>query len=89
LAKRRTSQVVAANITLGLQLAITILIFVYGGQYLDGRYDTSPIFLTIGAFTGMIFGFYYFIRQIQLEDHKQKKETEEPKENERKRVRWM
>ena len=87
--KRGTSQVVAANITIGLQLAITILLFVFGGHYLDNRYDMSPLFVTIGAFTGMIFGFYYFIRQIQMEEKKQKAEIVKPGEKEKKRVRWM
>jgi len=80
---------VATHITIGLQLAITILLFVYGGYYIDSRYDKSPVFTTIGAFLGMILGFYSFMREIQQEEKMQKTDKEECNRKEKKRIRWM
>ena len=89
MAKRNTSQVVATHITIGLQLAITILLFVYAGYYLDERYSKTPVFTTLGAFAGMALGFYSFMREIQQEEKKQKADKEEGKNKEKKRIKWM
>jgi len=89
LAKRNTSQVVVTHITIGLQLAITILLFVFAGYYLDQRYSKSPIFTALGAFAGMIFGFYSFMKEIQQEEKKQKAERKDEQNGNRKRIKWM
>lgn len=80
--ERRSGQVIFAHITIGLQLAITILIFVYGGNWLDARFNKSPLFLIIGTVLGMCIGFYHLLKDLQGE------ETKEKKAKERKRVKW-
>lgn len=83
--KKASNQVIFANITIGLQLAITIFIFVYAGNWLDIRYNTSPIFLAVGTILGMGIGFYHMM--MQLGSQNSKEENEENHE-ERKRVKW-
>lgn len=68
---------------IGLQLAVTVLIFVIGGYELDTYLDRSPLFVSLGAFLGMGLGFYHLIKQLQHIE-KISKESEN-----RKRNRWM
>jgi len=80
--KRGSGQVVFAHITIGIQLAITILIFVLGGNWLDQRYGKSPLFLVIGTALGMGIGFYHLLKDLQSE------ESKDNKNKEKKRVKW-
>ena len=43
---------------LGFILGLAVVVGVLGGSYLDGRFGTSPIFLLVGSFTGMLVGIY-------------------------------
>jgi len=87
LGKKNTSHAVFANVTIGLQLAITVLIFVFGGYRLDLHYDKSPLFIMIGTFVGMGLGFYNLIKELQSQ---QKREEERDRDSERKvRRKWM
>ncbi len=86
LGKRKTSQVVLSHITIGLQLAITILLFVIGGHELDKRYLTSPLFVAVGAVVGMVLGFYYFMKQIKDEEDRTEKDK---KDDGRPGAKWM
>lgn len=79
---RGSGRVVFAHITIGIQLAITILLFVFGGQWLDRHFDKSPLFLIIGTALGMGIGFYHLLKDLQGE------ETKEKNIKERKRVKW-
>ncbi len=59
---------------LGVTLAVTILVFLWAGMWIDGKFATSPWF-TIGlSLIGMGAGFYSFYLNI-------KKLTEEDKKN--------
>ncbi|HNX24683.1 MAG TPA: AtpZ/AtpI family protein [Spirochaetota bacterium] len=82
-----SGRVVFAHITIGLQLAITMLIFVYGGHRLDLYFDKSPLFLVIGTVFGMCLGFYHLLKDL----HVGNKKDEHPKcEDEpiKKRIKW-
>ena len=83
--KKRPSQVIFTHITLGLQLAITIFIFVYAGHYLDNKYQKSPLFLAIGTVIGMGIGFYHMMKELQRDE----KSDDDDDDDEKKRVRWM
>ena len=82
--KNSSGRPVFANITIGLQLAITILIFVYAGYRLDLYYQKSPIFLIIGTACGMCLGFYHLLKEL---DNENKRSSIDPEE-EKKRVKW-
>jgi Putative F0F1-ATPase subunit (ATPase_gene1). len=43
---------------LGIQLAVSILLFLYVGQWLDKKFGTDPLLLILGVFTGAGLGFY-------------------------------
>lgn len=79
---RGTGRVVFAHITIGIQLAITILIFVLGGNWLDVRFNKSPLFLIIGTALGMAIGFYHLLKDLQGE------ESKDERGREKKRIKW-
>lgn len=80
--ERGTGQIVFAHITIGIQLAITILVFVLAGNWLDVRFNKSPLFLIIGTAFGMAIGFYHLLKDLQGEEKKDKRHKE------KKRVKW-
>ena len=75
---------VFAHLTIGLQLAITILIFVYAGYRLDLHFNKSPIFLLIGTVLGMSLGFYHLMKDLSTEN----KKIDIDPEDENKRNKW-
>jgi len=85
LKKDSSGRPVFAHITIGLQLAITMLIFVYGGHRLDLYYKKSPVFLLIGTVLGMCLGFYHLMKDLGKDDNKSNKDQEK---EEKKRIRW-
>ncbi|PKL18655.1 MAG: hypothetical protein CVV49_05075 [Spirochaetae bacterium HGW-Spirochaetae-5] len=85
--KKNSGQVVFANITIGLQLAITMLVFVYGGHRLDLYFDKSPLFLVIGTASGMVLGFYHLLKDLQVNDKKDAGGSGDEK-TEKKRIKW-
>lgn len=81
--KGNTPKTAFANITVGLQLGITVAVFVYGGYRLDIYNNTSPVFLLIGASLGMGIGFYNLLKEMQGMKRKSTDQTEEKKD------KWM
>jgi len=71
-----TVQAVLVHVTIGLQLAITILAGVLGGNWLDNRFKTSPVFLAICTAVAMIVGFYHLMKQLSGTVHKDGEKTE-------------
>ena len=49
---------------LGLQFAVSIIVFLYAGQWLDGKLGTAPWLLIIGVFTGAGLAFYSMYRKL-------------------------
>ena len=49
---------------IGLELAVTILIFLFAGRYLDNRWDTTPWLMIAGAALGFAIGFYGLFRTL-------------------------
>ncbi|HSA54513.1 MAG TPA: AtpZ/AtpI family protein [Gemmatimonadaceae bacterium] len=49
---------------LGLQFALSILLFVWTGQWLDRKLGTDPWLLILGAFVGAGAGFYAIYRRL-------------------------
>jgi ATP synthase protein I len=49
---------------LGLQFAISIILFLYVGQWIDRRYGTDPLFLILGVFLGATAAFYSMYRSL-------------------------
>ena len=51
----------------GLQFAISILLFLYAGQWLDRRLGSSPLFLVLGVFVGGGGAFYSMYRRLMAD----------------------
>jgi F0F1-type ATP synthase assembly protein I len=66
--RRRAAPAVsgAAFAGIGLQFALTILVFVFAGVWLDRRLGTSPWLLLICVFAGAAGGFYSMYRRVTL-----------------------
>ena len=56
---------------LGLQFAISIILFLYVGQWLDGRFGTKPLFLYLGVFTGAGAAFYSMYRSLMADERRE------------------
>jgi ATP synthase protein I len=63
---------VAPYLGLGTQLAITIVILAFLGVYLDGKFQTKPVFILICTFFGAFAGLYNFIKSINELEKKHK-----------------
>ena len=49
---------------LGLQFAVSILAFLYAGQWVDRKLGTTPLFLIIGVFVGAGASFFAIYRSL-------------------------
>ncbi|MBL8996936.1 MAG: AtpZ/AtpI family protein [Gemmatimonadetes bacterium] len=65
---------------LGLQFAISIVLFLFVGQWLDGRFGTAPLFLYLGVFVGAGAAFYSMYRSLMAD---QRRDEEQARESER------
>ncbi len=78
----KSSNIYISYSTIGLQLAITILLFLYAGYKLDNYYDTSPLNIIIFAFLGLGLGFYNLIKSLKDIEKTAPEEPEDiPKKN--------
>lgn len=84
--KNDSGREVFANVTIGLQLGITMSIFVYGGYRLDLYFNRSPLFLVIGSIIGMVLGFYHLIKN--LAENKNKNQIKDDENVNKKRIKW-
>ncbi len=58
---------------LGVQLAVTVVLMVLIGNWLDEKYHKAPLFLIIGACLGTFSGLYNLIRAVLEIEKKTKK----------------
>jgi ATP synthase protein I len=54
----------APFIGLGLQLAITVVVLVFLGVWLDDKFDTKPWLTVICSFLGVFAALYNFIKTV-------------------------
>jgi ATP synthase protein I len=55
-------------IGLGLQLAVTVLVMVFLGIWLDGKFNTNPWLTVIFSFLGIATSLYNFIKTVLKSD---------------------
>ena len=60
-------------ISLGLQFAISILLCLFIGLWVDSELGTTPLFLLLGTFFGAGAGFYNLYRGLVAEKGKKEK----------------
>ena len=59
---------------LGFSFALSILLFLWAGQWVDRKLGTAPLFLVIGAFLGAALGFYSIYRRLMAEQRRDENE---------------
>ena len=64
---------------IGLQFALTILVFVFAGVWLDRHLGTSPWFVLICVFAGAAGGFYSMYRRVSLAQRRDAERSAEQK----------
>jgi len=64
---------------LGLTFAATILVWFFGGYWLDGKLGTLPLLTILGVVIGAVSGFVYLIRALN-QMNKEQEEDERPKD---------
>ena|SRR5687767_9746370 len=62
--ERRERSTVARFAGLGLQFAVTILVSLWLGTWIDRKFGTAPVFLYVGVFLGAGAAFYSMYRQL-------------------------
>jgi len=60
----RTLRDVAPYLGLGTSLAMTVLLGLGGGYWLDRRLGTAPLFLLLGGGFGLFAGLYNFFKLV-------------------------
>jgi len=60
---------------LGISLVVTILLFLWVGMWLDGKFDTGVLFTLLLTFIGFAAGFYSFYLNIKKLTEKDKTEN--------------
>ncbi len=55
----------------GFTWALSVLFFLLGGWWLDGKLGTAPLFTILGAFLGGAAGFYSLYRHIVVASREQ------------------
>jgi ATP synthase protein I len=63
---RRTLRDVGPYLGLGGTLAVTVLVGVGGGYWLDGKLGTTPAFVLAGAVVGLLAAGYHFYRLVRV-----------------------
>ena len=58
-------QALGLTTTIGMELAITVVLGYYGGKYLDTRFATGPWFLLTGVLVGLAVGVAGVFKTLQ------------------------
>lgn len=56
---------------LGLQFVLSLLLFLYLGQWVDGKLGTAPWFMILGVFTGASAAFYSMYTKLKILERKE------------------
>ena len=60
----RIYRTVGPYIGLGMQLAVTVIVMVFLGIWLDGVFNLKPVLTITFAFLGVFAGLYNFIKSV-------------------------
>jgi F0F1-type ATP synthase assembly protein I len=69
-----TYRKIGPYLNIGTVWAVSVLFFTWIGWYLDKKWMTQPWLTVLGAFIGIITGFYHFLKTVL--DDKSKNESE-------------
>ncbi|MGH2518388.1 MAG: AtpZ/AtpI family protein [Chloroflexota bacterium] len=63
--QRSLLQALALFGQLGVSIALPLAVCTYGGYWLDGRLNRSPLFLLVGLAVGGVLAFYIMVRMLK------------------------
>jgi F0F1-type ATP synthase assembly protein I len=66
-------------LTLGMQLAVTVVVFFFVGRWLDGKFGTDPWLMLAGLAVGVAGGLAAFLLKAFALGREEDRETEERK----------
>lgn len=66
----------------GIQFAVTVALGVAGGWWLDGKLDTSPLFLIAGGLFGAVAAFYHLYRTLVSQGEAERRDRQGVEEEE-------
>ncbi|NLI69397.1 MAG: AtpZ/AtpI family protein [Firmicutes bacterium] len=52
-------------LSFGIMMVVSLFLGLYGGDWLDRRLGTSPIFMILGIFLGVGIGFYSLFAELE------------------------
>lgn len=61
-------------LTLGIQLALAVVVFFFIGRWLDGLWGTEPWLMLAGLLLGAAGGFIHFFRTVSALDRRSDRE---------------
>ena len=64
----------APYLTLGLQIAASVVLFLWVGKYLDGKFGTAPGLMVTGIVLGFTGGMIHFFREVTAMSEKEERE---------------
>ena len=76
---RPQAAVYGPYLTLGLQLALTVVVFFFLGRWLDGKFGTDPWLMLAGLALGVGGGMTAFLRKALELGREEDRESEEEK----------
>jgi len=62
--KQPWGQELGPFLTLGIQLALSVVVFFFIGRWVDGKLNTEPWFMLVGLIIGVTGGFVKFFRTV-------------------------
>jgi F0F1-type ATP synthase assembly protein I len=68
----KTLKEVGPYLGLGVQLAATLVVMIFIGDWLDKKFNTSPIYVLISGCLGIFIGMYNLIKTVTSLDKKNK-----------------
>lgn len=60
----------------GLTWALSVLLFLLGGWWLDGVLGTTPLLMIVGAFVGAVAGFYSMYHHLIVVPRRRREQSE-------------
>ncbi len=77
---RRRARAIGPFLTLGLQLALAVVVFFFIGRWLDGLWGTAPWMMLAGLLVGIAGGFIQFFRSVAALDRQEAEDRQEEQE---------
>ena len=71
----RAYRSVSIYLTLGIQFVAIILLCVFAGHWVDGKFDASPVWTLVGGLIGIAAGFYHFLKVVLRMDGKSEEDA--------------